>query len=87
MKGLIQLGFKGSHRLHNFRFFLRCENVWNFTQIQYVVDILQEHFILQLVIIKEEDTAGYVCTKLPKDSLEIISPVFKARKYCKKKLT
>ena len=33
---------------------IRSENVWNFAEIEDVVDILQEQLILELVVVEEE---------------------------------
>ena len=33
---------------------VRSENVWNFAEIEDVVDILQEQLILELVVVEEE---------------------------------
>ena len=34
--------------------FLWSENVWDFTKIEDVVDVLQEQLILELVVVEEE---------------------------------
>lgn len=50
---LLILG-RASDKLTNISFFISWEDVWNFTCVEDIVDILQEAFLLYLSISKEE---------------------------------
>ena len=56
--------------------FFWSENVWDFTKVEDVVDILQEQLILQLVVIEEEHPASDVRAELLQNPLQVIPPVF-----------
>ena len=55
---------------------IRREDVWNFAEIEDVVDILQEQLILELVVVEEEHPAGDVRAELLQDPLQVVPPVF-----------
>ena len=59
---------------------IRSEDVWNFAEIEDVVDILQEQLILQLVVIEEEHPAGDVRAELLQNPLQVVPPVFETVK-------
>ena len=58
------------------------ENVWDFTKVEDVVDVLQEQLILQLVVIEEEHPAGDVRAELLQNPLQVIPPVFETVRVC-----
>ena len=62
--------------------FFWSENVWDFTKVEDVVDILQEQLILQLVVIEEEHPAGDVRAELLQNPLQVIPPVFETMRVC-----
>lgn len=56
-------------------FFVCWENIWYFTGIQNIVDILQEALLLDLSISEQESCLLAFCTDLSHEVLHVLSPL------------